>query len=188
MQKLKHRKHDSVTSSTWKADRPRSDPEPTDCVPLGRQPVQAQHEGASWASGGAPSSTGLLVDPHFPGLWPRWAGAGRGRVVRAPPGGRRRWRVGDDPHRTWRDPPGQGLGALGGRTGEALRAGRTSPGRDSRAGLWKVPLVLAAGRVGPRGPIPPLFPAAAPTAHLSASGGWGRREARLGSAEPSLLL
>lgn len=100
-----------------------------------------------------------------------WEGAGCQSFSR----GRRRWRAGDDSHRTRRIPPGQGLGALGGRTGEALRAGRTSPGRDSRAGLWKVPPVLAAGPVGPRGPIPPLFPAAAPTVHLSASGGWGRR-------------
>lgn len=87
VQKLKHRKHNSVASSTWKADRPRSDSASRDRNPLRRWSVRAQHKGASWTSGGAPSSAGLLVDPRFPSLWPRRVGAGRGRVVRAPPGG-----------------------------------------------------------------------------------------------------
>lgn len=187
MRKPKHRKHDLVTSSTWKADRPRSDPEPTDCVPLGRRPVQAQHEGASWASGGAPSSAGLLVDPHFPSLWPRRAGTGRGRVVRASPGdgeggGRAMTHTGHGGSRRAR---GWGLWA----EGQERLCGPAGPPRGETAGLGsgKFHQSWQPGQWDPeaqsllcsRPPPPPrtFQPRAA-----------GAGAARLGSAEPSLLL
>lgn len=132
VRKPKHRKQLGHIKHLEEAFRPRSDPEPTDCVPLRRQPSPGTaargQAGRQWG----PFFHGAASRPSFPEPVAQTGGDRRGRVVRASEGtegglGRETWLPGHSG-----SPPGQGAGG----SGRKDRRGSGPAGhRENPAGL-----------------------------------------------------